>query len=264
MVLLKEDQLIIINQNGVAADCSRCEEKVSVPCFGCAEDCGVYLHKVCTKTPLKLNHPWHPDHPLILMKDVAFYDVPCKRCGRDVSETCFGCPEDCWFYLHKVCAEAPSELDHPFPFICDGCGTGGDHVAYTCGPCGIIVHRKCISLPGFIKSKWHDDRLSHVYALHRKDMGVSDCIICYEEVNADHGGYSCSKCNDIFHVNWVTEDEELYYIVEDEDEEPLDPSINSMIVLEWNDVGEAIVVQHFMHIHSLTLGDKVSKDNKKM
>ncbi|KHG13954.1 ATP-binding cassette sub-family C member Sur [Gossypium arboreum] len=39
LLMLNEDQLMIV------ANCSRCGEKVSTPCFSCAEGCGFYLHK---------------------------------------------------------------------------------------------------------------------------------------------------------------------------------------------------------------------------
>ncbi|KAL4273348.1 hypothetical protein GQ457_13G028430 [Hibiscus cannabinus] len=392
LLLLKEH--LISNQNGVVALCSRCGDKVSSPSFGCAEECGFYLHKVCAEAPSELNHPFHRDHPLV-MKDLAYYKSRfwhCKFCGKhgdkliyncscglafhikcavftfnmaqtnfkelehvpladplvyvgnedkEVDEVamCFACREplekysyfspDCGFNLHKKCAELPLRMSHrchrkhplvlqfnserflcvicrtgqqgglfygcspcglfihieclspsrniedkshshPFTlfwrqgtFICDACGTSGNHVAYVCVTCDIMVHRECILLPRVIKSKWHDHRLSHTYFLYREYVKTLNCIICHEEVNAEHGNYSCSKCNDIFHVNCATEDEDSYVIIENEDEEPLDISVNSMIVLEWNDVGEAIVVQHFNHIHSLRLGDKASEyDNK--
>ncbi|MFQ6652156.1 hypothetical protein Gotur_024154, partial [Gossypium turneri] len=57
LLILNEDQLLNV------AKCSRCGEKVSTPCFSCAQDCGFYLHKVCAEAPLELNHPFHPDHP---------------------------------------------------------------------------------------------------------------------------------------------------------------------------------------------------------
>ncbi|MBA0612303.1 hypothetical protein Godav_012915, partial [Gossypium davidsonii] len=45
---------------------------------------------------------------------------------------------------------------------------------------------------------------------------------------------------------------------ENEDEESPNESVSSITkVLEWNDAGEAIVLEHSMHIHHLTLGDRV-------
>ncbi|PPR95804.1 hypothetical protein GOBAR_AA24876 [Gossypium barbadense] len=47
-----------------------------------------------------------------------------------------------------------------------------------------------------------------------------------------------------------------YEIVENEDEES--PDVSSITkVLEWNDAGEATVIEHIMHIHHLTLSDRV-------
>ncbi|KAL4310653.1 hypothetical protein GQ457_01G034520 [Hibiscus cannabinus] len=398
LVRLDEDQLNS-NPSGVSAECSRCGEKVSAPCFGCAEDCGFYLDEVCAEAPLELNHPFHPHHPLLLNQnpnysskyicdfcdkegDKFFYHCSCDlafhiRCVLftfDIAESdlkklehvaleppmisskkddeqleddrkCFGCWEplakytyfspDCGFNLHKKCADlspeikhmdhrehplvlqfnseqlsckichetaqrrgtgfvyscsrckfaihiecvAPSPIpviedkrhQHPFtlfwrqaPFICDACGTEGGRIAYTCDTCSIIVHKKCISLPRIIKSKWHDHCLFHTYFLYEEDFKTSDCIICHEEVNTGHGSYSCSKCNAIFHVNCVTGDKDLYFIVENEEVESLDISVNSITnVLEWNDAGEAIVIQHFKHNHHLMLSDRVSEYENK-
>ncbi|MBA0764634.1 hypothetical protein Gotri_013963, partial [Gossypium trilobum] len=74
LLLLNEDQLID-NQSGVA-DYSMCREKVSAPCFSCAENCGFYLHKICTDAYLKLNHPFHRDHPLDLMHHSLLIKIP--------------------------------------------------------------------------------------------------------------------------------------------------------------------------------------------
>ncbi|MBA0636107.1 hypothetical protein Godav_026018, partial [Gossypium davidsonii] len=49
-----------------------------------------------------------------------------------------------------------------------------------------------------------------------------------------------------------------------EDEESPNESVSSITkVLEWNDVGEATVIEHSTHIHHLTLGDRVGEYVKK-
>ncbi|KAE8702961.1 hypothetical protein F3Y22_tig00110478pilonHSYRG00112 [Hibiscus syriacus] len=68
LLLLSNKKQLITNQRGLVADCSRCEKKVSVRCFRYAEDCGFYLHKVCADAPFELNHPFHHNHPLILIQ----------------------------------------------------------------------------------------------------------------------------------------------------------------------------------------------------
>ncbi|TYI91788.1 hypothetical protein E1A91_D02G018700v1 [Gossypium mustelinum] len=401
LLMLNQDQLIH-NQSGVT-DCSRCGEKVSAPCFCCAEHCGFYLHKVCAEAPLELNHPFHPHHPLLLMQNAPYssrryicnfcdkggnefvYHCSCHfdfhiKCAlftfniaennlkelehvalqhplistengheeledengdeelEDVRE-CFGCWEPlakythfspaCGFNLHEKCAKLPFKLnhvchrkhplalqfnserlsckicgetnrkavgfvygcspckfvvhiecasqsplqvikstnhEHPFtlvfrqvPFTCDACGIEGNHVAHRCGTCNIIIHKNCISWPRIIKSKWHDHRLLHTYFHHIEDFGVLNCMICHDEVNTEYGSYYCSKCNAIFHVHCVTEDERSYSIVSPEDEDEM-PYESSITVLESNDAGEATKIEHFLHIHNLMLSPVVGKN----
>ncbi|MBA0681318.1 hypothetical protein Goari_023133, partial [Gossypium aridum] len=74
LLLLNEDQLIV-------ARCSRCGEEVSTPCFSCAQNCGFYLHKVCAEAPLELNHPFHHNHPLVLMQNAPYIYI-CTFCGQ--------------------------------------------------------------------------------------------------------------------------------------------------------------------------------------
>ncbi|PPS14980.1 hypothetical protein GOBAR_AA05576 [Gossypium barbadense] len=58
-------------------------------------------------------------HPLLMLNEEQLIDngngiVDCSRCGEKVSAPCFSCVECCGCYLHKTCAEAPLELNHPF------------------------------------------------------------------------------------------------------------------------------------------------------
>ncbi|KAB2092294.1 hypothetical protein ES319_A02G020100v1 [Gossypium barbadense] len=386
LVLMLNQEQLIHNQSGVT-HCSRCGEKVSAPCFCCAEHCGFYLHKVCAEAPLELNHPFHHDHPLLLMQNAPYSSAGgyvCDFCDKednkfvyhcscgldfhikcalftfniaennlkelehvplqdplistengddeleDVSK-CFGCREplakythfspDWGFNLHEKCAKLPFKLNHmlhrehplvlqfnsellscktclekgligfvygcspckfavhiecvfpspiiedkshplPFtlfprrlPFICDACGAEGNYAAYICCTCNIIVHKKCISLPCIIISKWHDHRIYHKYFLPR-DFRNSDCDICHDEVNPELGCYCCSHCNITFHVRCVTEDKYSYSIPSREDEDEISNE-SSIIVLEWNDAKKATKIKHFKHMHNLMLSDSV-------
>ncbi|KAL4273135.1 hypothetical protein GQ457_13G028420 [Hibiscus cannabinus] len=283
LLLLNENRLIIYGSDAV---CNRCWNRASAPCFSCPEEgCWFFLDKVCAEAPLELSHPFHPHHPLLLIEDRSWSESNrCNYCGQNCGSLFYHC--SCGLKFHVKCAVFTfniaqnnfKELEHvtlvdpsiptknedeePGPFICDACGTSGNHAAYSCGPCDILIHKKCISLSRVIKSKWHDHRLSHTYFFYREYVGNLDCIICHQEVNAEHGSYACSKCNDIFHVNCVTKDEASYVIVENEDEEK-EEYANSLIVLEWNDAGEAILVEHFKHDHPLRLGDRVSEHENK-
>ncbi|KAG4164297.1 hypothetical protein ERO13_A13G005900v2 [Gossypium hirsutum] len=393
LLMLNEEQLIG-NGNGVV-DCSRCGEKVSAPCFSCVECCGFYLHKTCAEAPLELNHPLHRHHPLVLLQNPPytsdtrcvcdFCDETCEKfiyhcsCGLDFHNKCalftlniaernlkelehvaledpsfsskndggnlgkcFVCWEplamytyfslDCGFNLHKKCAELPLKLNHlchrkhplvlqfnserhscktcqvtqrrgflygcspckfaihiecasPFPdiedkshqhqftlfwrqipFICDACGTEGQHVAYTCGTCSIMVHKKCISLPRIIQHAWHNHRVFHTYFIHKEYFESLNCIWCHEFVDTEHGSYFCADCNVIFHVNCALKEKEWYCIVseENEDNKSLDIPVNSITkVLETNDDGEVTVIEHFKHKHYLMLNDNIREHGDK-
>ncbi|TYH81908.1 hypothetical protein ES332_D02G018600v1 [Gossypium tomentosum] len=373
LLLLNEDQLLIV------ANCSRCGEVVSTPCFSCAEECGFYLHKVCAEAPLELNHPFHLDHPLLLTKNPGYpTEYYCNFCGKDydnfvyhcsceldfhikcalftfnIAENnlkelehvslqhplistengdskCFVCWEplakythfspDCGFNLHEKCAKLPFKLnhgchrkhplvlqlnsqllsckicgetcreglgvvygcspcklavhiecvsatldlvvedkshEHPFnlfprrsSFICGACGTEGICAAYICCTCKIMVHKNCTLLPRIIKSKWQDHRLFHKYFLP-DEFRSSDCTICHDEVDPEHGSYCCSHCNVTFHVHCVTEDKDSYSIVSLENEDEM-PNESSISVIERNDAGEATKIKHFKHMHNLML-----------
>ncbi|XP_040943937.1 uncharacterized protein [Gossypium hirsutum] len=154
LLILNEDQLIH-NQSDIT-DCSRCAEKVSTPCFCCAEHCGLYLHKsrafplfiLLGEGEMEESNNYGHQHPLLLIlnQDQLIHNqsgvTHCSRCGEKVSAPCFCCAEHCGFYLHKVCAEAPLELNHPFHphhpllllqnapyssgrYICNFCDKGG-------------------------------------------------------------------------------------------------------------------------------------------
>ncbi|KAH1095910.1 hypothetical protein J1N35_012831 [Gossypium stocksii] len=255
-------------------------------CFGCREplanythfspNCGFNLHEKCTELPFKMNHVCQRKHPLVLQFNSE--RLSCKICGVTRRRGfIYGC-SPCKFAVHIECVSASLDLvvedkshEHPFTlftrrssFICDACGVEGSYASYICCTCNIMVHTKCTSLPRIIKSKWHDHRLFHKNFLHMEDFRVLDCILCHEEVSTDHGSYYCSKCDVIFHVKCLMKDKDLYKIVENEDEKFADESVSSITkVLEWNEAGEATVIEHITHIHHLTLSDRVGEyDNK--
>ncbi|WRX25260.1 DC1 - like 10 [Theobroma cacao] len=127
-----------------AAYCFLCEDRVEGPSY-CCNDCQFYLHNTCAKFELhpEINHPFHPKHPLILLPKpphrVAIHDwkfsetrtfihkhplIFIEKHNRNDRGDCIGCKEplsfpiysclDCYFHLHKECAELPLEITHPY------------------------------------------------------------------------------------------------------------------------------------------------------
>ncbi|XP_017975933.1 PREDICTED: uncharacterized protein LOC18602527 [Theobroma cacao] len=103
------------------------------------------------------------EHPLVLNEgqSTPSEEAYCSRCEEEVtlSAPSFSCVE-CGFYLHKRCAEAPLEINHPFhpkhpllllqssPYapgldcICDFCDEICEASIYHCS-CGLDFHIAC-------------------------------------------------------------------------------------------------------------------------
>ncbi|XVF75631.1 hypothetical protein PTKIN_Ptkin13bG0202400 [Pterospermum kingtungense] len=260
-------------------DCSWCHQSLLGSVYF-SDDCEVGLHKKCfDELPTEIDHPCHHLHTLFLQSRSG--DQFCHVCrkevhGHNLFYRCFACDFD----IHLECMwprpiiEDKRFHEHQFTllfrndsFICNACGTSGKFVSYICPTltCHLQVHKGCTSLPRIIKVTRHDHALGHKYFLKKKvQLEKVVCGICFDEVKTEHGSYCCLRkdCNFIVHVKCATEDEYLYYIV-DQDEEELDKTNNSSItcVIEVNEHGEAIKILHFSHEHNLVLEDKIKEDS---
>ncbi|PPD68442.1 hypothetical protein GOBAR_DD34682 [Gossypium barbadense] len=206
LLILNEDQLIH-NQSDIT-DCSRCAEKVSTPCFCCAEHCGFYLHKNNLK---ELDHV-ALQHPLISTENGD------EELG-DVSK-CFGCWEplakythfspDCRFNLHEKCAKLPFKLNHKChhkhpltlqfnsePLSCKICGENNEEAigfVYGCSPCKFGVHIECVSesLDLVVEDKRHE----HPFTLLLRGSSFI-CDAC--GIEGSYAAYICCTCNIMVH-----------------------------------------------------------------
>ncbi|KAL4318870.1 hypothetical protein GQ457_18G023360 [Hibiscus cannabinus] len=116
------------------------------------------------KGEMESQHFGH-QHPLVFDDQQSNRNeaAHCSRCGEVMSGPSFSCADsECGFYLHKECAEAPSQINHPFhrdhalcllpnppaaeykggSFICNFCGETGEKFVYHCS-CNINLHIKC-------------------------------------------------------------------------------------------------------------------------
>ncbi|TYI91851.1 hypothetical protein E1A91_D02G024100v1 [Gossypium mustelinum] len=215
LLILNQDQLIH-NQSGVT-DCSRCGEKVSAPCFSCAEHCGFFLHKVCAEAPLELNHPLHP---LLLMPNAPYSSggYICDFCDKEDTKFVYHC--SCGLDFHIKCAlftfniaeNNLKELEHvPLqdPLIstengdveledvskCFGCLEPLAKYTHFSPDCGFNFHEKCAKLPFKLNHMLHRE---HPLVLQFNSERLS-CKICLV-TRRSRFVYGCSPCKIAIHV----------------------------------------------------------------
>ncbi|KAH1030400.1 hypothetical protein J1N35_042574 [Gossypium stocksii] len=217
LLMLNEERLIG-NGNGVV-DCSRCGEKVPAPCFSCVECCGFYLHKTCAEAPLELNHPFHRQHPLLLLRN-----PPYTSYGRCVCDFCYETCEkfiyhcSCGLDFHIKCAlftfniaeSNLKELEHvaledpSFSSKNDDGNLGNCFVCweplaiytYFSLDCGFNLHKKCAELPLKLDQLCHR---KHPLVLQFNSERLA-CKAC--QVTPERGFvYGCSPCKLAIHID---------------------------------------------------------------
>ncbi|GKV15155.1 hypothetical protein SLEP1_g25957 [Rubroshorea leprosula] len=177
-LLLVEDKSDQVRE---AYYCSGCGELIQDSSYRCA-DCEFFLHKTCAELPGELDHPFHPQHPLVLY-DKPQYDFPrvafeCNSCGKEKGEGFVYHCSTCKFDLDIHCALLPKFIVGDFPklkhfshqhsllFIEKHYPEGADQSFFACedlisGPiyccfdCQVFLHKKCAELPGVINHPSH-------------------------------------------------------------------------------------------------------------
>ncbi|MFQ6644065.1 hypothetical protein Gotur_017504 [Gossypium turneri] len=172
---------------------------------------------------MELQHFSHK-HPLVFIEKQNHESEKayCSGCGELVSGSSFRCVE-CRYYLDKLCAEAPSEINHPFhcnhslklqvspPFrnICDFCDKGLDKFVYHCS-CDLNLHIKCALLSKSIAEKGFGklDYIPHKEALvsienFSEELKGAKCFACWQRLldfaylDLGHGIFLHKKCVDL-------------------------------------------------------------------
>ncbi|KAM7500106.1 hypothetical protein LguiA_024520 [Lonicera macranthoides] len=130
----------------------------------------------------------------------------CNGCLDPISSSLLGgvyyscVNNECEFFLHKLCAELPSEINHPlhpehklFLFekrscVCDGCNCSWGNFTYNCYKCDFDLDIICATL-----AERKIDHKSHIHPLIRfPSPQLTNCHAC----GTEHKGifYQCPTC----------------------------------------------------------------------
>ncbi|GKV15182.1 hypothetical protein SLEP1_g25984 [Rubroshorea leprosula] len=113
-LLLVEDKRDQVRE----AYCSGCRELIQDSSYRCA-NCKFFLHKTCAELPRELDHPFHPQHPLVLY-DKPQYDsagvlFKCNSCRKQKGEGFVYHCSACEFDLDIQCALLRKLITGNFP-----------------------------------------------------------------------------------------------------------------------------------------------------
>ncbi|KAK3003816.1 hypothetical protein RJ639_018960 [Escallonia herrerae] len=153
---------------------------------------------------MELQHFSH-EHPLFFREFTANEDggdeeaCRCGGCSEVISGASYGCSR-CEFFLHKLCAELPRELEHPthpeHPLtlrvskgcLCDVCDNDWRNFTYTCSLCNFDMDIICASA-----TERKIDHPSHKHPLTPvRRTALLRCYACGHK----HEGtwYQCTTC----------------------------------------------------------------------
>ncbi|XP_017633797.1 uncharacterized protein LOC108476183 [Gossypium arboreum] len=269
------------HNNEVDSDCSGCQKPISGPFYHCS-DCTypifLNLHKECAELPLEINHPCDRKHPLILLPQPPTHPQKCScyLCRIQWKGFVYSCSLCNFYLLLDDFLFSPPTItvashEHPWvlvsrkiSFVCDFCGTDGDHSPYHCDTCVLFVHKNCISLPRHFRITRHHHTISLWYSFQQNQIEDCMCQICYKEVDISYGHYRCpaSRCRYIAHVRCATDraiwDGTIMLEGYDERSEEVAHEPWNLItdVVEQIRIGELMVaseIKHSYHDHNLRL-----------
>ncbi|XP_017976595.1 PREDICTED: uncharacterized protein LOC18599046 [Theobroma cacao] len=199
------------------ARCSGCWKEVRDLGYCCPEfECKFYLHKTCAKLAPKINHPFHPPHPLILLAKAPYVRCFCNFCGWLCMGFVYRCAA-CEFHLDVNCAnlqvsvagnfEKLEHFSHEHPLIfnekynkkvygdCQGCRKPLSGPIYRCLDCSKFdLHKECAELPLELNHPFHPSHPLILLPISPNfPSTVRICNFCHSICAAFV--YHCSSCN---------------------------------------------------------------------
>ncbi|KAG7950721.1 hypothetical protein I3843_13G130400 [Carya illinoinensis] len=202
-----------IGENEVLV-CTGCDEPISDAAYKCSQYCHFFLHKSCTELQREIQHPVHPNHPLVL---IASKHRVCGGCCKSSSKSCFFYYCDkCDFNFDIKCAsnwQSSPEDGHQHVFVpilkqiqftCDICGVDHRNYARVCSICQLLVDIYCARLARTVKIAAHKHHfLTLIFCLDNQVKEQDDqvlCQLCFKTVNTKYGAYYCKICGFVAHL----------------------------------------------------------------
>ncbi|XP_030510519.2 uncharacterized protein LOC115725216 isoform X1 [Cannabis sativa] len=215
-----QQHVLLVNDSEIGnanqITCQICESSVVAPFYVC-DTCKYYVHKSCKIK--KINHPFHPRHPLSLTPKNAL----CDSCGQYSRKSfMFSCIEcrlsfdvDCAL-MSNSCPQGQKHCiqhsTHPHLLLlvdttdtiyknihvrCFACQSkdspSDDQVYYGCNRCKYFLHKQCIDqLPQQIQTFAHPNH--GCLSLRMIKFYLGKCFLCKsKDPRAFY--YECQPCN---------------------------------------------------------------------
>lgn len=195
----------------------------------CCLDCKLFIHKYCTELPNQIQHPFHNDHPLILLQKATneFADLfLCNACQASSNGFAYHCAS-CDFYLDVFCSLLTDSVvheGHQHPLVlnqepgnlnCNACGKSCSGVMYGCDSCGFNLDLLCITFPlSFIRPRYDSHAVKLTYFPTQSNSDLAHCEICKENLNKENCWfYCCTDCNNAFHPGCIISNVDEYQLI---------------------------------------------------
>lgn len=222
---LPASNLIDVNDDEI---CEVCIRPIAAASGLSCLDCKLFIHKYCAELPSQIQHPFHNDHPLILLQKATneFADLfLCNACQATSNGFAYHCAS-CDFYLDVFCSLLTDTVvhgGHPHPLVlnqepgnlnCNACGKSCSGVMYGCVSCGFNLDILCISFPlYFFKQSYDSHAVKLTYFTTQGYSDVAHCEICKENLNRENCWfYCCADCNNAFHPRCISNVDEYQFI----------------------------------------------------
>lgn len=186
---------------------------------------GYTLHKSCASLPGKIQHPLHPQHPLIVQHYPSFFIChgcsnvsmglryhcgACKfkldlQCGSKIEGKIWKKKVETYslYHLHKLRVV----YNDPFRLFdgksCCCCGKGYRKPAYACTTCirknrPFFIHKFCVdSLPQTVQSSFHPQHPLSIQPW-KEFFDCPYCAACRSQI--ERIAFTCKKCDLRFHI----------------------------------------------------------------